>query len=218
MALDARRRQKKVERRHAKQKVKKKVLATRVPHSLAARMEWAAASPLLRCCTSQALWDGGIAPVLLSRKLSDRRVAIATFLVDAYCLGVKDAMSNVIPRSEYDWKLFGRIFGNHEVVELTPEFARKLVEGAVDYAADLGLPPHPDYRTAKLLFGSIDVSACTEEFTFGKDGKPFFFAGPNDNMAHCRKIINILTERCGPNGFESVLPISPGAMLLSGDR
>lgn len=218
MALDARRRQKKVERRHAKQKVKKKVLATRVPNSPAGRMERAAAAPLLRCCTSEALWDEGIAPVLLSRELSGRRVAIATFLVDAYCLGVKNAMSNVIPRSEYDWKLFGQLFGNQEVVELTPEFTRKLVEGAVDYAADLGLPPHPDYRTAKLLFGSIDAGACTEEFTFGKDGKPFFFSGPHDNMARCRHIINLLTERCGPNGFESVLRISPGARLLSGDR
>lgn len=208
MALDARRRQKKKERRHAKQKAKKKALARRSAESLAVRIEWAAGAPLLHCCANESLWDQGMGSVLLSRELSGRRVAFGAFLIDAYCLGVKDAWSDILPRSEYEERVYGPIFEEHGLVETTPEFARKVVEGAVDYAWGLGFPPHPDYRVAEGIFGLIDAEACTEEFTYGKNGRPFFFAGPNDRPWRCREILAKLTETCGADGFDFVMPFA----------
>jgi hypothetical protein len=76
----------------------------------------------------------------------------------------------------------------------------------VQYALDLGLPPHPDYRVAKLIFGSIPAEACTSRFVFGENGKPTFVAGPYDDPARCQQVLRALKERCGPDGYHFMVP------------
>jgi hypothetical protein len=216
--MDPRKRQKKLERRKAKEKAKKKVLATRNPGDPAVRIERAASAPILHCSTTDVLWDQGMSHVLVSRKLNSGNVAFAAFLVDMYCLGVKDALFNVTSRSRYDWELCDKLFRDREIFKLEPEEARKLVEGAVEYAGELGFPPHPDYLKAKRIFGNIDAGACTKKFVYGKDGKPYFVAGPYDNPSRCRRIISTLTDRCGPDGFHFTMPVSGTGTVPAGAR
>jgi len=197
MAVDQRRRQKKLERRKAKQKAERRELAQRRSQGIAARMELAASAPILHCCRSADLWVQGIGYVLLSRALKDGQVAFATFLVDVYCLGVKDVMFDIAPRGRYERDLYGKMTDRAAMLPMQPEAARKLVEGAVQYALDLGLPPHADYRTAKPIFGEISAEACTEEFTFGRDGKPCFMPGPFDNAARCEQIFRAIAKHLG---------------------
>ncbi len=208
MAKDTRRRQKKLERRKAKAKAKKEALARRKSRGMAARFEEAAAeAPILHCCTTDVLWDQGMSPVLISRKLKSGHVAFVIFLLDVYCLGVKDVTLGVGPRSRYDFQVHGKLSDQYRLVRLTPEAARKLVEGAVEYAHNLGLPPHPDYYKARPIFGDIDAESCREEFVYGQDGKPYFVAGPYDSPWRCRQIIHTLTDRCGPDGFHYFMPL-----------
>jgi hypothetical protein len=218
MVKDTRRRQKKLERRKAKAKAKKKALARQESRGMAARLEEAAEAPILHCYTTDILWDEGLSPVLISRKLKSGHVAFVIFLVDVYCLGVKDVTLGVAPRSRYDFQVYGKLSEQYRLVGLTPEAARKLVEGAVEYARDLGLPPHPDYRKAGPIFGDIDAEACREEFVYGQDGKPCFFAGPYDSPWRCKQIIRTLTDRCGPDGFHYLMPLEAMGELPSGGR
>lgn len=216
MAIDARKRQKKLERRKAKEKAKRKTLAQRGSRDVAAHIERTAAASILHCCTSDALWEQGMSNVLVSRELASGSVAFVAFLIDMYCLGVKDVAFDVVPRSRYDGQVYGKLFHDALVVNLDPEAARKLVEDAVEYARDLGLSPHADYRKAKFIFGDINADSCTEEFVFGKAGKPCFIAGPNDSPSRCNQIIRILTDRCGTNGFDHLLPLAgTGARVLA---
>jgi len=211
MAMDARKRQKQRERRKAKEKAKRKTLVQRGPRDLAARIGQVAAAPILHCCTTDVLWDQGMSNVLVSRELTNGNVAFVAFLLDMYCLGVKDVAFDILSRTRYEWRVFGKLLRDYHIVDLDPEAARKLIEGAVEYARDLGLPPHPDYRTARLIFGDIDADSCTEEFVYGKDGKPFFVAGPHDGPARCNQINSILTDRCGPDGFHYLMPFAVAA-------
>lgn len=209
MALDPRRRQKKAERRNAKQREKRKELARRQSDSsLPALIERAATCPILHACTLDTLRKQGIGQVLISRELPGGKVAFATFLLDVYCLGVKDVFFNVAPRAQYDWKMYGKLAGMGKVIHLRPESARKLIEGAVEYARGHGLSPHPDYQHAKAIFGNLDAAASTEEFAYGKDGKPYFIAGPNDSAARCRYIMDTLTARYGDDGFHFLMPVT----------
>lgn len=116
----------------------------------------------------------------LSRQLSDGTIAFAVFLVDRYCLGVKDVMADILSRYEYDTQIAHKMRSEFTSKEVSPAAARKLVEAAIEYARGLGLSPHPDYQRAKLIFGAINPAECTEQFEFGKDGKPLFIAGPHD--------------------------------------
>ena len=71
---------------------------------------------------------------------------------------------------------------------ITPESLVKIVKGAVDFAQSFGFPPHADYRHAAMLLAGIDPSTCQEEFTFGRDGKPFYIQGPNESSAQAAAI------------------------------
>jgi hypothetical protein len=207
MAIDPRKRQKNLERRKAKQKQERRELARRNPQSLSVQLEQAATAPLLHCYVMANLWESGMGQVLVSRQLKNGNVAAAIFLVDAYCLGVKNAMALIASRPKYDLDIYGKLAREYALLPLKPECARKLVEGAVRYALDLGFPPHADCRTAKLIFGEVSPDACTEEYTFGRDGKPFFIAGPHDSESRCEQILRTLRQRCGNEGHDFLIPI-----------
>lgn len=207
MAIDQRKHQKKLERRKAKQKAERRELARRESQGLPTLLKQASAEPILHCCMTSEIWQAGIGHVLVSRQCRNGKVAFAVFLVDVFCLGVKNTMADIASRTRYDAELFQKLMGKYESVPLKPECARKLVEGAVNYASDLGFSPHPDYRAAKLIFGDVSAEACTVEYVFGKDGKPFFFAGPHDDEARCERILRTLNRRCGPDGHHFIVPM-----------
>lgn len=213
MPVDPRKRQKKLERQKAKEKAQRRELARRESRGLAPRLEEAAAAPILHCVATEEIWTVGIGNVLISRQMSSGIVAFATFLVDVYCLGVKDVFMNVAPRPRYDREMYGKLKERGSLVPMTPECARKLIEGAVEYALGFGLPPHPDYRTAKLIFGDIAAEVCAEEYVYGQHGKPFFAAGPYDSPDKCQQILRALEKHCGPGGYDFMIPVGRPPML-----
>lgn len=219
MALDARRRQRKAEKRRAKERAKRKELSRRRSEDVGQRLARVSAAPILHCCTTQSLWDDGIAQVLVSRELDSGLVAFAAFLVDRYCLGVKDTHCGFFARGEYFEKIYVRIAESSDLVNLKPAAARKLVEDAVAYAAGLGLSAHSGYTRARQVFGSIDPAESDRQFEFGKDGKPLFISGPRDSPGRCQSIMGILSERLGPGNFDYVVHLSgmsPGGLELTG--
>jgi hypothetical protein len=156
---------------------------------------------------SNSLWNNGLGYVAIARRGRHNQVAAAIFLVDVYCLGVKDII--LLVDSEARWREYlhgvsGTVQGWTEVA---PEHARKLVEGAVAYARSFDLQPHRDWPTAALIFGDVDASQCLAEFTFGKDGKPFFIGGPNDTPARVTQIMQTLARTAGPDRFHFLTPI-----------
>ena len=56
MAMDSRKRQKKLERRKARERTKSKPIALSGPRDLTARLERAADGPILHFCTTSSLW------------------------------------------------------------------------------------------------------------------------------------------------------------------
>lgn len=197
MAIDERRRQKKLAKKAAERKVRqaeRKSLSTGSSATLAARF------PIGDCLTPTNLFEEGIGTVVLTRSLPSGEIAVAGFLVDSYCLGVKNALYRVLSPTEYDYYR-QQIEAQTPLERVHPSCLRKLVEGAVQYARDLGFPPHSDYARAAQLFGDIDAAACPVRYTYGKDGRPFYVNGPYESAAQSRKILDTLARRLGPDGF-----------------
>jgi len=206
MSVDPRKRQKKLQRRAAKRKDKQELVTRTKSACIAERLAAASRCPVLDCWLTGTLWTHGMGQVCLSRELPNGFVAYVIFLVDRYCLGVKDVIMEVVSRFVYDGKMTrqSRSPGKRELIP--PAKARKLVEEAVGYAQSLGLPLHADYARAMRIFGDVDASECTESFEFGKDGKPFFISGPLDTPERCRRIANALMQAAGQGGFDYVMP------------
>jgi hypothetical protein len=207
MAVDPKKRQRKLERRAAKRKQRHRTLVKQRNRGLAELLGAACRAPVLDSYISEAVGRSGFGSVVLSRELPNGQVAVGVFLVDCHCLGVKDAMGNVLTRGEYEG-LLETIEKGEDLEEWEPADVRKLVEDAVEYARKLGLEPHADYHRIRPIFGDIDPADSSEVFEFGgDDGKPLFVAGPYDTPERCYRILSILEHTCGPGGFNYIMPL-----------
>lgn len=160
------------------------------------------AAPFDRALVSQGIDDQGMGYVVITRKLENGRLASGTILLDSYCLGVKDAFFRIIaPADLVD------LTTNHgqQLDDVTPAYACKLVRDAIAYARALGFEPHADYADVAILFDGVDPEACDTEFTFGKDGKPFYINGPSHSLQKADAIIAHLTARLGKDGFHFLI-------------
>ena len=198
MTIDEKRWQKKLARKRKAQASRKPLAQRSNSHSPAQ----AALRPVHAALITREVFAVGIGMVALARELPDGDVATAAFVVDIYCLGVKNAFYRVLPPEE--WLRFVQ---TQEFEAIQPSCLRKLVEGAVAYARDLGFPAHADYARAAALFGTIDAAACPLRYTYGNDGKPFYVSGPKETLAQSRRIMDTLTRRLGADGFHFLAQI-----------
>src|ERR1700722_9982765 len=96
---DPRTRQKKLEKRTAKRNEKKHLVKQEQNAGFAERLLAATRFPILNCQIAESLEETGLGWVMLSRGSPDGRVAVANFLVDVYCLGVKNIFVEEMNRS-----------------------------------------------------------------------------------------------------------------------
>ena len=92
----------------------------------------------------------GLAAVVVARRHRPQRVSVCGYLVDTFCLGVKNTLGPEL-MNERDLPGFLHMFftsfeavGQPLAVPL--ELGRHLVWGAVDHARRLGFEPAPDFR------------------------------------------------------------------------
>jgi hypothetical protein len=219
MALDQRKRQKKLAKQRAKRKAKAAAQKPSQPRGsslgrMVATLEFDLASraPVYECYAADDIFDRekdqGIGQVIVSR-LSGGRVAAGIFLIDAFCLGVKDAFAFFRSRDDFHNTLLLSMRQTTRLRKVEPAYAKKLILDAIAYARDNGFEPHKDYQLASKVLRDIDETACKTEFTFGKDGMPFFIAGPNDSEARSKQVIDTLHRRFGSGGYHYMVGISP---------
>ena len=161
--------------------------------------------PIYECIAGDVIFAEGKGSVIIAREMPEETLACAFFLVDTYCLGVKDVFYEKVDKSTY----VDMVQKQNRVEmfkKISPECGRKLVESAVLYAREIGIDPHKGYKKAGKIWGDIDPDICDRNFEFGKDGKPFFIPGPTDSPARCRQILKTLEKKCGPDGFYYLMP------------
>lgn len=84
------------------------------------------------------------------------------------------------------------------VIEYNTIFVHNLIYGAIDYADELGFEPQKDFKVSEYLLNPDLISDGIDKIKFGKNGKPFFIQGPDDNVT---KIINQLDKVVGEGNY-----------------
>jgi yecA family protein len=148
----------------------------------------------------------GLANVVMVRVRDDGSADFAMFLVDLFCLGVKDVISESGVTEQSVQELVNERLPEDFRERLHPACAKKMIEGAIAYAELLGFAPHRDFRKARKVLAGLDAAVCPTDFTYGEDGKPCYVRGANDDEARVEKILARLEARCGPDGFTYVDP------------
>lgn len=155
--------------------------------------------------------------ILVARRSGTGQIAVGSFLVDLACLGVKSAFASLFSsQAEYERDLRSQMMARQELAQADLDLVAKIAREGIKYAGELGFSPDPDYHDAKVILGDADPDACDEDIPLGgPEGKPYFFAGPYDDVD---AIMKQLTEVCGPDGFNFVVPVSPDEEFFIGDE
>src|SRR5450631_1556318 len=104
----------------------------------------AAHLPIHACLVPKELFTVGLGMVILARSLPNGELAVAVFLLDVFCLGIKEAFYRVESAQQFAM-LLRTAEETSRLEQVDPSCLRKLVEGAAEYARALGFAPHPAY-------------------------------------------------------------------------
>jgi len=211
MAIDQRKRQKRIARKKSKRKAvissKKKDFSFGEGISLRKAILVAKNSPIEGCLIRKNIFSEGIGTAIVSRKMPNSRLGIGVFLLDVWCLGVKNTYFSVLSEDEYTERI--KEISAHEILEnIHPSCARKLIEQCINYSDGLGFKPHKDFKISRQLLVDIDPTVCPIQYVFGKDGKPFYISGPNENLNQSNKIIKSLLQHCGEGNFDYLMSVT----------
>lgn len=141
--------------------------------------------------------ERGLSIVTVARKASYNRIVVCTYLLDYWCLGLKDTLGprklNIQHYDNFIDEVYQAFDEGPE--NITLEQAQGLVFSAIDYADGLGFKPHRDFQKSKAHLGEWDGQTKLE---CGRDGKPFYFCGPYDDS---NKILKTLQKNVGEGNF-----------------
>jgi hypothetical protein len=202
------REQKRLAKKKAKEAERRKELARRSSDNPLVRLRAADRWPVHEALVPDNLWSTGIGTVVIARRAPGGMIAYGSFLVDVFCLGIKDAFWRIMSAAEYR-SLLEKVAECGALERVSPEHVSKLVHCAADYAQSLGFAPHPDFRHVRLLLEGVDPSLCSDEFQFGQDGKPFYVRGPYESIGQAR----IIAERISQRGGHYLVPVDPQAFV-----
>ncbi|MGB7417226.1 MAG: DNA-binding response regulator [Thermosynechococcaceae cyanobacterium] len=148
---------------------------------------------------------GGLTTVLVVRAAKYNDFLICTYLVDYWCLGIKNTIGPRKLDSLAYKRFISTVYEAHsgEPQNITLSQAQTVVFSALDYAENLGFQPHQDFEKTRPYLGSWSGK---DRIECGRDGKPFYICGPRDNSV---KIMKTLTETVGTGNFDYLLEVGP---------
>jgi hypothetical protein len=157
---------------------------------------------IYECVVNGDYKDSGMAIVVVARQHKTGNITFASFIVDIFCLGLKDANS-AFNRTEEEYVEYkDRIFSHYPEVPISYDLAHNIIFGAIDYAKKLGFTPHKDWETAQFILQPKSSPTVEKmDLDFGKDGKPFYMSGPFDRVD---SILNKLNNAVGPDNYTYV--------------
>lgn len=157
-------------------------------------------------CTIGDSWSvehNGMITVSLVRGGPRGEVVWACFMVDVWCLGVKDCFAKLLPLSTY-YRHRDEMSDRITVRTIAEDVGHAIVAGGIEYAYSLGLEPHLDCRKIMPIWNGIPMGQCPSWLEFGRNGRPCYVVGPYDDHHKQSYIVNVLSETIGEGEFDVV--------------
>ena len=140
--------------------------------------EW----PIIETMVPTNMWDNGMGQPIIARRMPDGNDRLRGLsLLDTYCLGVKDAMYNILSPLKYR-EFFDKL--EQESAARSRSLRKHSAKSSPIRSRMLGHSVSSRIRITKSLGCSWPESTRlfqTERFEFGKDGKPLYIQGPHDS-------------------------------------
>lgn len=203
MAVDSKRRQNKLMKKRQKDKLRKNIRIHSTPFEFLnpkKKIQKARQLPIHECLINASWQEGGLATILLSRQQPNGMILFGVYLVDVFCLGLKNTYCNAdLSMSRYTTEVKPKVFQEQNIIECPIELAHQIIYGAIEYAEQFGFWPNKDFKLSRFVLESSQNIELRDEVEFGKDGKPFYISGPDDNA---RNIIRQLDGAVGRENYD----------------
>jgi hypothetical protein len=183
-----------------KVQVAERLKLEKLERTLPAQVSRALAVPIQHCLLQDSVFEGGLGTLVVARGVTTHQFALASFLLDSYCLGIKDVMFQSVEAEEFALCL-DTLAISSPLTPVDPAYARKLLRDLAAWAKAIGFEPHPDFATVEHVVGDVNAEDSDVVFHFGRDGKPCYIPGPFDSPSLTRLRLEQLRKRFGDEGF-----------------
>ena len=141
--------------------------------------------PFYECFINSDWKTHGLATITISKKMPSGKFIIAVYLVDILCLGVKNTFFNINFDSIQYNEFIERLKENSEGQDICDiSHAHNIIYGAIDFAEDAGFKPHKEFAITEYLLDPDLITDGIDEIEFGRDGKPLYIQGPDDDLGN----------------------------------
>ncbi len=158
-----------------------------------------------KCFINHDWLDTGFAMITVSRWHINGNITHASFMVDLYCLGVKEAfwIFNEDPRDFDSFIEKVRSDGEYSrrFVIADYQLVHNIIYGAVEFAGEFGFRPHKSFEIAKYILEEDDEHVPLIEIEFGFKGKPLYIWGPDIPAAEQNRVRVHLDKTIGRDNF-----------------
>ena len=176
------------------------IQVTSVPNQLRKARDY----PINQCYISEHWQSNGICNVLLAREKPDSSFILGGYLVDLYCLGLKNTFYNInVSQADIIDLVKGGM--SETFIEIETDFAHSVIYGGIDYAERLGFAPHSDFKYTKYILEPREDINFNNDIEFGRNGKPFYVRGPGDSTAKINSIISQLDQKLGKDNYDYMI-------------
>ncbi|MDE6097001.1 MAG: hypothetical protein K2G52_12540 [Muribaculaceae bacterium] len=139
--------------------------------------------PLGKTYISRTSANNGVYVIAVTREHKGGKFTVGVYLIDMYCLGVKDSFYyfSITPEEFKDRILSSGI--NYEETEYVE--AHNLIYGALEYAEEAGIEPAREFKVSEFILEPDDDRIPLMEFEFGHNGVRELVVGPDrEEMKH----------------------------------
>ena len=151
--------------------------------------------PIYECLVNPSWKEKGLAVVTVSRRQFDDNLVFGVYLVDIFCLGLKNTFCNANSSMwRYQTELRRQTYRDEDPVKCPVSLAHQIIYGAIDFSAQFGFKPNKDFKLSQYVLKDRDAIKPGENVEFGKNGRPFYIAGPDDNVQY---VMRQLQSRAG---------------------
>lgn len=131
-----------------------------------------------KCYVSRDMTIYGEGHVVVSRLHKGGKVSAAFYLVDIYCVGVKDSFYK-LRMDDYEFESIIWRMSMENIQECSYEEAHNWVYGAVAYAEEAGIQPDKKFNLTQYMLKEDTDEVPLMELEFGRNGKHFLVAHSN---------------------------------------
>jgi hypothetical protein len=127
--------------------------------------------PIYECIVNAGWQDSGIASIFIARKHSNGNITYGSYLIDIWCLGLKDTAYRFnIDIDEWE-EIKGQPDEQGEGVELIDyNLAHNIIFGGIEFANDYEFKPHKDFSLTRFILEEDDERIPVEDVEFGVGG------------------------------------------------